>query len=206
MNPNIRKRPPQRFPRNAWKLPPCCLGCEAEDSFKLGPVTTVQDIRGEEIHYETEKYVCQECGAALMSPAQTTRSVKNAVAAYQRKHGYLTGEAVATARKKAGMSSKDFAEAAGCGLATIKRVEAGITVLSPGNEKLIRDLIAGLSAGDENMVVVLSETYVMDWDNYLQDVPETCNRIAKSVSSLLVNGHEYAPNFTNSSLPTPVYA
>jgi transcriptional regulator with XRE-family HTH domain len=198
------KKAPRKVPRNAWKLPPCCLGCEAEDSFELSPVATVQDIRGEEIHYETEKYVCQECWAALMSPAQTTRSVKNAVAAYQRKHGYLTGKAVATARKKAGMSSKDFAEAAGCGLATIKRVEAGITVLSPGNEKLIRDLIAGLSADDEAMVVVLSEHYMINWDNYLQDVPETCNRIAKSFNGLLVNGHEYDPDFTNCSLPTPV--
>jgi DNA-binding transcriptional regulator YiaG len=168
------KKAPRKVPRNAWKLPPCCLGCEAEDSFELSPVATVQDIRGEEIHYETEKYVCQECWAALMSPAQTTRSVKNAVAAYQRKHGYLTGKAVATARKKAGMSSKDFAEA------------------------------AGLSADDEAMVVVLSEHYMINWDNYLQDVPETCNRIAKSFNGLLVNGHEYDPDFTNCSLPTPV--
>lgn len=186
-----QKKAPRKVPRTAWKLPPCCLGCRAEDSFELHPVRAIQEIRDEEIHYETEKHVCKECGAALMSPAQTTRSVKNAVAAYQRKYGLLTGEDVAAARKKAAMSSAEFADAAGCGHATIKRVEAGITILSAGNNKLIRDLIAELNGEDEEMEVVFSETYTPEWNGFVERVPETCGLIAKSFSKLLLNGHEY---------------
>lgn len=182
---------PRRFPRNAWKLPPCCLSCKTEDSFELRNVATVQEIRDEEIHYETEKHVCKECGAALMSPAQVTRSVKNAVAAYQRKHGLLTGEEVAAARKKATMTSAEFADAAGCGHATIKRVEAGITILSAGNNKLIRDLIEELNGEDEEMELVFSETYTPEWNGFVERLPETCDLIAKSFSKLLLNGHEY---------------
>jgi hypothetical protein len=82
------KKAPRKVPRNAWKLPPCCLSCKAEDSYELQTASATQEIRGEEVRYSAQKYICTECEATLMSPEQTTQGVKNAVAAYQLKHGY----------------------------------------------------------------------------------------------------------------------
>lgn len=197
MNP---KKAPRKIPRSEWKLPPLCLVCRAKDSYKLLSIPAMQEIRGEEVHYQTDKYVCNACEAALMSPAQATRSVKNAVVAYQQERGLLTGQEVASARNAAKMSAQEFADEAGCGIATVKRVEAGVTVLSSGSERLIRELISKLNPDEEEMEIVFSKSYIITCDNYAESLHSTCNLAAKSIPKILVNGRETKQNFSTQTL------
>ena len=95
-------------------------------------------IRGEEISAKGPKYVCSECGCALMSPAQATDGVKNAIAAYQHEHGMLTGEEAASQRRALKLSSEQLARRAKVSIATIKRLEAGGHLVNPSIDTALR--------------------------------------------------------------------
>lgn len=133
-----QKKPPRRVPRTGWKLPPRCLTCEAENRFEERSVPCIQEIRGEEVHYQGPKWVCAECGAAFMSPEQATQGVKIAVETYQRKHSLLTAEQIREGRKSKNLSTKELAKGTKLGVATIKRLEAGTTVQQPSTNRLLQ--------------------------------------------------------------------
>ncbi|MGD9419407.1 MAG: type II TA system antitoxin MqsA family protein [Verrucomicrobiota bacterium JB025] len=137
-----QKKPPRKVPRTGWKLPPCCLSCEAENSFEERTVPCVQEIRGEDVHYKGPKWVCKECGAAFMSPAQATQGVKLAVKAYQVNHGLMTAAEISEGRKRMGLSSQDLADETDLGVATIKRLEAGTTVQRKTTNKILLRTLA----------------------------------------------------------------
>lgn len=132
-----QKKPPRRVPRTGWKLPPHCLTCEAENRFEERSVPCIQEIRGEEVHYQGGKWVCAECDAAFLSPEQATQGVKIAVETYQREHGLLTAEQIRDGRKSKKLSTKELAKGTKLGVATIKRLEAGTTVQQPSTNRLL---------------------------------------------------------------------
>ena len=197
---------PRKVPRTGWKLPSHCLGCDTADSFDLQLVRSSQLIRGEETSYQTKKYVCTSCGAAVISPAQITQGVKDAIVAYQRKHDRLIGSTIADARKSAGLTSAEFAREAGCGQATIKRVEAGLTILSPSIEASVRKLIDSLGPSEVQFVTVLSESFVTDWHSFVEVVPAVCVHLAASCSSIVINGQKTDSYSEVTSLPLPSVA
>lgn len=113
-----------------WKAPEVCLGCDRADSIGTAILPTSQVIQGEEIHCKTEKWHCTACGAEWMSPAQATASVLAVVETYQRKHDMLSGADVRSKRAVLDWTQEDLATQSGVGIATIKRLESGVHVLS----------------------------------------------------------------------------
>ena len=103
----------------------------------------VQLIRDEEIHCDVMKWVCAECGAAFMSPAQATEAVKRAVTAYQEKHGLLTADQIRNGRHRLALSVSELASKADLGEATVKRLEAGTTVQRAGTNTLLLTILSG---------------------------------------------------------------
>jgi len=136
MNHPNPKKPKRRL--GQWKAPTFCLGCECTDSFHTAMRPSCQIIQGEEIHYETEKWHCTACGAEWLSPAQATAGVIKAVEQFQMKHGMLTGSQMRDKRRLLKWTQDDLAERSGVSIASIKRSESGVHVLS----KLHNDAVA----------------------------------------------------------------
>jgi transcriptional regulator with XRE-family HTH domain len=121
-----------------WKTPEVCPGCDRADSIHTAMRPTSQIIQGEEIHCKTEKWLCDQCGADWMSPAQATAGVAASVEAFHRKHGMLTGSDVRARRELLNWTQEDLVCASGVSIASVKRIESGVHVLS----KLHNDTIA----------------------------------------------------------------
>lgn len=103
---------------------------------------STQLIRKEDIRCDVRKWVCAECGAAFMSPAQATDAVRLSISAYQQKHGLLTADQIRTGRLRIGLSVAELADEADLGEATIKRLEAGTTVQRPGTNTLLLTILS----------------------------------------------------------------
>lgn len=131
-------KPPRRANRGIWTVPSSCPGCDKEGSLTEKAVETEQLIREEDIRCDVLQWVCSDCGAQFMSPEQATNGVKRAVEAYQKKHRLLTAGEIREGRKAAGLSAVELAEKAEIGEATIKRLEAGVTVQQASTNKLLK--------------------------------------------------------------------
>jgi len=116
-------------------------------------VSGLQLIHGTEIRCDVPKYVCGNCEAAFMSPEQATRGVKLAVAEYQQAHGLLTAEKLKAYRKQRGLRTAELAQRSKLGEATIKRLEAGLTVQTPGTNRLLMDIFCPPDKADKEMMV-----------------------------------------------------
>lgn len=142
------------------------MNCEAKNSFEQRSVPCIQDIRGEEVHYQGPKWVCTECEAAFMSPEQATLGVKAAVETYQSKHGFLIARKIRDDRTACGLSVAELASDANVGVATIKRLEAGTTVQQASTDTLIRKAlenhgIPGFSIETE-VVLLIDSDWIAD--------------------------------------------
>jgi len=70
--------------------------------------------------------------------------VRQAVTFYLKKHGMLTGEDCEQRRKKIGWTQQDLVEASGVSIATIKRLESGVHIVTkPHNDATERALETG---------------------------------------------------------------
>ncbi len=135
-------KPPRRRIRGVWNVPSTCPGCAREHTLTERPMPSAQLIRGEEIHCDVKKWVCAQCGAAFMSPAQATDGVRVAVSTYQRKHGLLTADEIRAGRRKFDLSVSELAQAADLGEATVKRLEAGTTVQRASTNRLLLTILS----------------------------------------------------------------
>ena len=132
-----RTKPPRRQHRGTGSLPTHCPGCHKSECLAEKAVAMTQLINGEEITCDAPKWVCSECEAAFMSPTQATQAVKIAVACYQVKHDLLTAEAIKKLRKKRDWSVEELAGKSHLGVATIKRIEAGVHVQNQSSNQLL---------------------------------------------------------------------
>lgn len=138
---NERDLNPPKRRLGAWKAPATCLGCERPDTISVKSLPSVQEIHGEEIRVETEKWHCSACGAEWMSPDQATAGVAKAVAAFQKKHRLLTATEVRSMREAVGWTQEELAHKSNVSIATIKRLESGVHVIGRlQNEALRRAL------------------------------------------------------------------
>lgn len=122
-------------------VPGCCPGCARTGALAVRLVPTTQEICGEEIVADVEKWACGNCGASFMSPAQATEAVKRAVRTYQVKHGLFTADEIRAGRQRLGISVGELADASEIGEATVKRLEAGTTVQRAGTNKLLQMIL-----------------------------------------------------------------
>jgi len=125
--------PPTEKPKRrlgSWKAPEVCPGCEQANDMRTAMLPTCQVIQGEQVHYVTEKWHCAACGAEWMSPAQATASVARAVEAFHHKHEMLAGSDVRARRELLKWTQEDLVRESGVSIASIKRLESGVHVLS----------------------------------------------------------------------------
>lgn len=93
-------------------------------------------LRGENITFQAESFVCKECGLEVATIEQTA-TIQNAIAdAYRKKTGLLTGAEIRAGRERLNLSQKDLAKRAGVGIASIKRWENGIIQTKSMNSAL----------------------------------------------------------------------
>ena len=93
-------------------------------------------FKGETITYQTEIYVCKECGLHIGTVKQKA-TIQTAIAdAYRKKVGLLSGEEIRQKRAERKWTQKDLAERAGVGIASIKRWEKGIIQTKSVNQAL----------------------------------------------------------------------
>jgi|GEM_PF-1275163 len=107
-----------------------CLGCDRADTFGIYLRPSLKEIQGEKIEYETEKFFCTACEAEWMSPTQADSGFKKAVTLFLTKRGALTGADCEHRRKNLGWKQQELATAAKVGIATIKRLESGVHILT----------------------------------------------------------------------------
>ena len=166
------KQPQSETPKRRlgqWKAPEVCLGCDRADSIRTAMLPTSQIIQGEEIHCKTEKWHCTACGAEWMSPAQATAGAVTAVETYQRKYQMLIGTDTRSKREILNWTQEDLARESGAGIATVKRLESGVHVLS----KLLNDVIA---SSLENVLLGALPVYQVtvacqDFGNFCPSLP-----------------------------------
>lgn len=139
-NRNLPK-PPRRKNRGNWSVPATCPGCSKEGTLKEQLMPSCQLIRSEDVRCQVPKWVCADCGAAFMSPAQATAGVKIAVSSFQRSHGLLTADEIRKGRRQLDISTAELAIRADIGEATVKRLEAGTTVQQASTNRLLANAL-----------------------------------------------------------------
>jgi transcriptional regulator with XRE-family HTH domain len=135
------KTPPMRRVNREYKPMETCLGCDRPDTFGVAMRPTRPIIDGEEFVFESEKYHCTACGAEWMSPTQADAIVIKGVSLFQKKYGMLNGAEVKARREKLGWTQEDLVKASEVSIATIKRLESGVHILTkPNNDALEKAL------------------------------------------------------------------
>jgi len=125
-----------------------CLGCGRPDTFGVHMRPSMKEIQGEEIAYETEKFFCTACEAEWMSPTQADIGFKKAVTLFLTKHGMLTAADCEQRRKKLCLTQQDLVEASGVSIATIKRLESGVHILTKAHNDATE---RALETGEHNL-------------------------------------------------------
>ena len=144
---NERDLNPPKRRLGAWKAPATCLGCERPDTISVKSLPSVQEIQGEEIRVETEKWHCSACGAEWMSPDQATAGVAKAVAAFQKKHRLLTATEVRALREAVGWTQEELSQRSTVSIATIKRLESGVHVIGRLQDEALRRALGAADMG-----------------------------------------------------------
>ena len=93
---------------------------------ELTGIKRTNNFRGVEIAYETDTYVCPECGLEAATVAQAGATQRAISDAYRKKMDLLTGEEIKTLRKQIGLNQQELADLVNVGVASIKRWETGL--------------------------------------------------------------------------------
>ena len=83
-------------------------------------------FRGVDVGYETDGYVCPDCGLEAATVAQAGKTQRAISDAYRKKMDLLTGEEIRSLRKEKGLTQQDLADLMKVGVASIKRWETGL--------------------------------------------------------------------------------
>ncbi len=135
-------------------------------------------FKGEEISFEVESFVCEECGMEVATIEQAA-TMQNIIAdAYRKKVGLLTGAEIREQREKLGLTQKEFSKKAGVGIASIKRWENGIVQTKSMNASLKAALqhikVGNIVTGNrvlsiERIKLVMKELEKETGQEFLQD-------------------------------------
>ena len=140
-----------------WHLPSECVACGAEDSYVKARTTTEKVCHGEAFRVEHAHWKCSQCSVGILGPQEAEEAARATVAAYQRANGLLTAADLQNARKVAGWSQSDLAERTSLGIATIKRLEAGMTVQTGANDELLRRVLGIANSAELAFVICKRE-------------------------------------------------
>ncbi|HKK17886.1 MAG TPA: hypothetical protein VJ952_04315 [Opitutales bacterium] len=143
---NKRHTALKKRPRVKQVLPSQCLVCNNPEGYTAKETTQDIEFRGEPFRVTYTHLVCQECGNAILSDEQLTDRIKKVVAAYQRRHGLLTGEELIRQRKSLGYNSQRALLRAAPELseATLKRIEAGMHAQDASTDALFDKVLKNL--------------------------------------------------------------
>jgi len=97
------------------------------------------EIRGLKFEVEAEALVCGHCGFQMVPRDLVGQHGREVDAAYRRAAGLLSAGEIREARKRLGMSQRDFAEYLGAGVASVKRWELG-ALPDKSSDNLIRHM------------------------------------------------------------------
>jgi putative zinc finger/helix-turn-helix YgiT family protein len=97
-------------------------------------------LKGVDIEYATEAYVCPECGVEAGTVDSAGKAQRAIADAYREKIGLLTGWEIKSLREAQGKTQQQLAEAIGVGVASIKRWETGMIQTRSMDSALRRQL------------------------------------------------------------------
>jgi putative zinc finger/helix-turn-helix YgiT family protein len=93
---------------------------------ELKTIERVTNFRGVDVTYETDVYVCSECGLEAATVAQAGETQRAISDAYREKVNLITGEKIRALRKDRGLNQQELADLLKVGVASIKRWETGL--------------------------------------------------------------------------------
>ena len=103
----------------------------------LRTVKKEMTFKGVDIAFETDSFICPECGLEA-GTLQSAGTLQLAIAdAYRARQGLLTGKGIKTLRKSHNLTQRQLAETMNIGIASIKRWETG-TVQSASMDHALR--------------------------------------------------------------------
>ncbi len=129
----------EKLPKAKQVLPKQCLTCGCRRGYEPAITKGIIEFRKENFEVEYERMECPECGDSMLTDEQATQQIKKAVAAYQAKHDLLTAEELNDRRKALGYSQSELvAHAPEISVASLKRIEAGLSAQNKSTDVLIR--------------------------------------------------------------------
>jgi len=124
-------------------------------------------FRGEKITYQTQSYVCKECGLNVGTIDQGAAIQIVIADAYRKKIGLLSGEEIKQKRAERKWTQKELAERSGVGIASIKRWEKGIIQTKSVNEALKNafqdNRVGNLYTGNRDKISLSRVKLVLKW-------------------------------------------
>lgn len=154
-------------------LPEQCLNCGCDSGYAPAATRGIVEFRNEKFEIEYERMECPECGDAMLSDEQATERIKKTVTAYQEQHNLLTAKEISSRRKDLGYSQRALvALAPDISIATLKRIEGGLSAQNKSTDLLIRVTLESLESKErleriwaiskEEPTTTVVEHYVID--------------------------------------------
>lgn len=131
-----------------WQLPELCIVCGAEGSYSRKLTSTSKILRGQEFTVQHHHWECSECKVGILGDVESDEAMAATVAAYQASNGLLTAATLRAGRALRGWTQSVIAEKARLGIATIKRIELGLTLQTQSNDQALREALDWAIAGD----------------------------------------------------------
>ena len=131
-------KPPVELPPFSGPEAVDCDFCEMKNTLEERMIPDSMIIRDEEIACRLPYMVCTNCGAKFATISQADKAVAIAVEAYQCKHGLLTASNVRSRRNDLGWTQNDLANQSSVSIASVKRQESGVHVLTKNNNDALK--------------------------------------------------------------------
>ncbi len=153
------------------------------------------EIRGLKFEVEDTVHVCGRCGFMTIPWDRADEHGRLVDREYRRQAGILTAEEIVAARKRMGMSQREFAEYLGVGEASVKRWEKGV-LLDKSSSDLIR-LKTDLDAARKNYEELCCR---LDWKEI-----EKLTIIIRKATPILQRKFTWPSNYTFGSLESEIF-
>lgn len=101
-----------------------CMEC-GKGRMRRALARTDHEIRGVKFKVEGEALVCSKCGFVMIPSGLIGEHARLVDAGYRKAAGLLVATQIREARKRLGMTQREFAEYLGVGEASVKRWELG---------------------------------------------------------------------------------